>query len=327
MSNWEKWFEKLGLDPVPWRWRFVRWQRSWDQFVGGLQSRKQHVTYANKLCPECGGIVSREDKQCMRCGADVGAWKRQVAQRVTSQMLPKGNAVTAILMGICICIYLLDFLLPGGFNMVLAQVGGIHSSPLPGEDNWFRFFSAGFLHGNLMHIAFNMMAIWSLGVALEEEFGSRRFLVLYLLSLLGGTCFRYFWPEHGAVGIGASGAVMGLIGAGVTYGHLSGHYNLRDTLMSWIRNMVVFSIIMEVASRMAGGVRLDHLAHAGGFLGGAVVGWILAKERRAVVREQWPWAPVVWQLLAWGLSLASLVAVYQALAITYAIFTNVGPLP
>lgn len=324
MSKQNDWQDKLGLNSQAWQWRKQRWRRAWENFSGKVSGSRKQITYGHKICPECGSLVSREDANCPRCGHALGSWNQHVLQRMATQILPEGKAVTSVLMSLNICIFLFGFVLPSVFHGYLIYLGGMWTHAAQGHVFWYQFFSAGFIHGNLMHIAFNMMACWSLGPALEKEFGSRRFLGVYLVSLLGGTFLRWAWPGAEVPGVGASGAVMGLIGAGITYGHLAGYPTLRDLLLSWVRNMVLFSIIMEIAGRAGGGVRLDHLAHIGGFLAGAGMGALVARDRLMQAKGRWKQA---FQLWGWGglaLSLAALASITAAFQAVFALMRLAG---
>jgi membrane associated rhomboid family serine protease len=100
-------------------------------------------------------------------------------------------------------------------------LGGLFPSYVPAgvlHGEWWRLITAAFLHqepGNgfgLLHIAFNMIWVWTLGRFLESQLGWARYLVLYLLSALGGSVLTVL-VDPGQAAIGASGAVFGLAAA------------------------------------------------------------------------------------------------------------------
>jgi membrane associated rhomboid family serine protease len=78
---------------------------------------------------------------------------------------------------------------------------------------YYRAFTAMWLHANFLHIFFNMIALLIVGPAVEVLLGKARFLVLYLLAGLGGSVASYLLSQPNAAGIGASGAIMGVLGA------------------------------------------------------------------------------------------------------------------
>ena len=131
------------------------------------------------------------------------------------------------------------------------------------EGQWWRLFSGTFLHGGLMHIAFNTMALVSLGRNLERILGARRFIVLYGLSAAGGALgTALLAPVTGAgLSVGASGAIVGLFGANAViawrpHGILPAviHKQARQTAMG---NLILLAAISFVP-------RVDWAGHLGG---------------------------------------------------------------
>jgi membrane associated rhomboid family serine protease len=84
--------------------------------------------------------------------------------------------------------------------------------PFVAEGEWYRLVTSGFLHNDLIHIGFNMFALYFLGRLLEPAIGTVRFVAVYVASLLGGA-FGALLLNPNALTIGASGAVFGIFGA------------------------------------------------------------------------------------------------------------------
>jgi membrane associated rhomboid family serine protease len=84
--------------------------------------------------------------------------------------------------------------------------------PFVAEGEWYRLVTSGFLHVSLVHIGFNMFALFFLGRLLEPAIGTVRFVGVYVASLLGGA-FGALLLDPNALTIGASGAVFGIFGA------------------------------------------------------------------------------------------------------------------
>lgn len=82
---------------------------------------------------------------------------------------------------------------------------------------WWRVLTAGFIHGGPSHIAFNMYALYSFGRAAERFFGPARFSAIYLLALLGGSMTVIAFDAGDSLTVGASGAILGLLGALIAY--------------------------------------------------------------------------------------------------------------
>src|SRR5690606_35881372 len=141
----------------------------------------------------------------------------------------RGTLVTMILIGINVGVWLTN-LLAGGRQLVewfaLARLTFFVEGDPPTligveQGEWYRMITAAFLHEQVWHIGLNMLALWILGSSLEPVMGRWRFLLLYLLSALGGSAASLLVMPTvdvaagvaGQIGYGASGAVFGLFGA------------------------------------------------------------------------------------------------------------------
>jgi rhomboid protease GluP len=135
---------------------------------------------------------------------------------------------------------------------------------------WWTLLSASWLHGNLLHILFNMMWVRQLGPATAEIVGPSRTVIIYTIAGVTGfflsSAAGYLFVGlpipilHGApFTLGASASIFGLLGALVHYGHKSGSSLIRGQAMSYAITLFVFGLIMP---------GIDNYAHAGGFLGG-----------------------------------------------------------
>ncbi len=125
---------------------------------------------------------------------------------------------------------------------------------------WYRLLTAPFLHANIEHILFNMVTLAIVGSPVEAELGKARFSVLYLLSALGGSVASYLLSSANELGVGASGAIFGLMGA----------YFVLARLRGWevanIGALIVINLVIGFASST-----IDWRAHLGGMITGAVV--------------------------------------------------------
>lgn len=141
--------------------------------------------------------------------------------------------------------------------------------------DWWRMFSSGFLHGNLIHIAFNMWVLWQLGQLLEPVLGRLRYGLVYVVSLLGGS-FGVLVLDPNAFTVGASGAVFGLMGVAVAVFRSRG-INVFDTGLgaALILNLIFTFSIPGIS---IGG-------HVGGLIAGFVAGWILTDLGPRVLRN------------------------------------------
>ena len=108
---------------------------------------------------------------------------------------------------------------------------------------WWRLFTYNFLHvGGILHIGFNLVALTIIGPIVEEYYGTSRATVLFVVTgVMAGIASHLYQPL--AISGGASGAVMGLIGAGVVAGHLDGTSSgktMRNSLLRWVLFVAFF---------------------------------------------------------------------------------------
>ncbi|MCF8198811.1 MAG: rhomboid family intramembrane serine protease [Sulfuritalea sp.] len=150
---------------------------------------------------------------------------------------------------------LLDF----GGNFAVATTGG----------EWWRLVSSMFLHSGLIHVGFNMWALWEAGRVAERLFGSGRYVALYLLAGLLGSIASINWQQD-LVGVGASGAVFGVIG-----GLLAALLLRPDLLPGTITRKLQTSATLFIAYSLFNGFThtgIDNAAHVGGLVAGALIG-------------------------------------------------------
>jgi membrane associated rhomboid family serine protease len=144
---------------------------------------------------------------------------------------------------------------------------GIHNGSLIGvaHGQVWRLVTSGFLHYGLIHILFNMYALYILGSWLERSAGRTRLAVVYLVSLLGGA-FGALILSPNSLTAGASGAIYGLMGAFFAAGRTQGIS---------IRQSPLFGILLLNLFLTFGLGGLSIGGHLGGLVGGALAGWVL----------------------------------------------------
>ncbi len=174
-------------------------------------------------------------------------------------------------------IYLLIWLL-GKFTIQGASLGAIIESlfplyPVGGGFQVWQLFTYMFLHGGPMHLLFNMFALWMFGMELENDWGSKKFFLYYLLCGVGaGISNLFIGPLFGPAGptVGASGAIYGVL---IAFGMM---YPDRPIFIYFLlpiraRYFVMMYIALELYAGVMGTADgVAHFAH----LGGALVGWI-----------------------------------------------------
>jgi len=168
---------------------------------------------------------------------------------------PNPRRVTTSLIGVNSVLYALTWL---SGDAVLREFGLIGVAVAAGE--WWRLLTAPFLHVGLWHLGLNMFALWVLGGVLEPLLGRGRFLVIYLMSALGGAVASYAFSNPGSISVGASGAVFGLLG-----GLLVALRRLNRDVSG-----VVALLLINVALGFVF-PNIDWRAHLGGLVVGALV--------------------------------------------------------
>jgi membrane associated rhomboid family serine protease len=139
-----------------------------------------------------------------------------------------------------------------------------------------------FTHVSIIHIAFNMLALWALGPQLELALGRLRFLALYLLSGLAGSALVFWLAADGRPTIGASGAVFGLMAALLI---------LAIKVRGNVQNLL-FWIGINAAITVMGAAFISWQAHLGGFLGGLALMAIFVFSPKGPQRARWQLAGV-----------------------------------
>ncbi|MGI8850314.1 MAG: rhomboid family intramembrane serine protease [Acidimicrobiales bacterium] len=136
----------------------------------------------------------------------------------------------------------------------------------------YRLITAAFLHANLGHIFFNMVSLAILGAPVEATIGRARFVTLYLLAALGGSVASYLFSAPYVFGLGASGAVFGLMGAYFVLARRH-HWDTSTVLV-----LIGFNFFYGFIA-----ANIDWRAHLGGLITGALVtlGFMAAVDRRS----------------------------------------------
>jgi membrane associated rhomboid family serine protease len=137
-------------------------------------------------------------------------------------------------------------------------------APLVTSGEWWRLITAGFLHGSIIHLLFNVYILWVIGSQLESIVGNVKFLTIYFVSLLGGSLASFWFSPFGSYSIGASGAIFGLMGAMLVVGRK------RNLDISQITTLVAINVVIGFV--LSG---IDWRAHLGGLAAGAFITWVL----------------------------------------------------
>ncbi len=135
---------------------------------------------------------------------------------------------------------------------------------------WWRLVTAMFLHGGLIHIGFNMMALMQFGPALEELYGSARYLFLYVVTGAFGFLVSAWF---GNLSVGASGALLGLVGVMLAITSKRGGSYMRELKSRLITSVAILFMLGF------SGMGMDNYAHGAGLVSGFALGKLFADRQ------------------------------------------------
>jgi rhomboid protease GluP len=238
-------------------------------------------TTGSVVCVSCGSLVGVNDEQCYTCGRrNPGLWGYAPLLRHLGNDF---GFVPLVVYG-CSTLYILSLVLtlmvggnvmggglfsilsPAPFAISLLGVSGAY--PVFVQGRWWTLLTAGWLHGGALHILFNMMVFRQLAPAIADIYGGPRLVIIYTVSSASGFLLSslagYFMPPVPILGgaaftLGASAAILGLLGALVHYGGRGGSSLIKSQATSYAISILIFGVLMP---------GIDNWAHAGGFVGG-----------------------------------------------------------
>jgi rhomboid protease GluP len=272
------------------RWKVDRFKQKLGAAFGGKRENGRP-----KLCPACGTLVGASATRCHQCGANL-TFSLAAASRSLGKLMPETSPATYGILTLSCLMYAVSlmwtmrmsgFQMPSGGGLgALFDFGGINggvlerlgaSMPLPYNlvEPW-RFVTAVFLHGSILHIGFNMWVLMDVGPMIEELYGSARYLFLYVFTGICGYLVSSFFFKFS---VGGSGALLGLIGVmlAVTMGRkTAGMQMLRGQIIRWLIYIAVFGLLFP---------GIDNYAHAGGLVAGFILGKLMV-DRAPVAPEE-----------------------------------------
>ncbi len=275
--------DAVGLNGtrLRWKWNRKRGELAEAGFRAVVLARSATTRY--KMCPSCRALVPRSAWRCTECGAGLASVRAPGIGRLVSNVLPGATAATGLIFlvnGLMFLLVLMAPVLVGGrpapsgierllrldFPSLLRYGAGFGLMTFHAGE-WWRLVTPIFLHGGLLHIAFNSMVLLQLGPLVEEEYGTERFVFVYLATGIAGNLASQ-WLGQRRPTVGASGAILGLMGLLLVYGFRRGGVfgrTLRSSIGRYAIYIFIFSLLPGV----------DLLAHAGGFAGGCLLGLVV----------------------------------------------------
>ena len=221
--------------------------------------RESHIrcTRCNRpICPDC-MISAAVGFQCPDCVREGKESTQQVRNLAGAAIHGDPVLITKILIAVNVVLFIGQWVTNDRLTTRFAMQG--LAVALDGE--WWRLMTAAFLHAGIAHIAFNMLALWFIGAAVEPRLGRWRYLTVYLLSALGGSVLSYAVDSPLQTSVGASGAVFGLFGA---------LFVLMRRLRFDVGGLITI-IVINVVIGFLPGFNINWRAHLGGLLVGTIL--------------------------------------------------------
>lgn len=228
-------------------------------------SRQTYVSCSRcgrPVCPDCmhPAAVGQQCPECVKEG------QRSVRQARThfGGRITQGPVLTYLLIAVNVVMFALQHTSVQMQNELVLWPPGV------AEGQWYRLVTSAFLHYGLVHIVFNMWALWVVGPQLEQWLGRLRFGVLYGLSGLGGAVLVYLLSPLNSATAGASGAIFGLFGATfVLFRRL--RVDARGIVALIVINLVITFVVPAISSQS-----ISWQGHVGGLITGTLVAAVFA---------------------------------------------------
>ncbi len=175
--------------------------------------------------------------------------------------------VTYLIIAACVLVYIAQLATQNLLGVDVPAALGMKANDWIVRGELWRLLTPMFLHGSIIHIAFNMYALYQFGPLLERQYGHKRFLVLYFLGGFAGNVFSFALSQ--APSLGSSTAIFGLLGAQGVF-----MYQNRELYGSRARGAITQIVTIAVINLMIGlSPGIDNWGHVGGLLGGTAFAW------------------------------------------------------
>jgi len=233
-----------------------------------------------QLCPNCRKLISADEKKCPFCGT---VYPHFFMMQMIVKLFKNDGILTLLTLinvfMFCASVLLsfstvrldinpLVFLSPD--NKTLFWLGATGTYPIDNFNHWWSIVTASYLHGGLLHVVLNMIALNQIGKLIVAEFGTYRFWIIYTVSGVLG--FSISWLIGINFTIGASAAICGLIGAGLYFGKSQG----GDYANAVYRHISGWVIGLFMVGFLVPGI--NNWAHAGGLFGGILFAYLLGYD-------------------------------------------------
>ncbi len=279
--------DAAGLRGSRLRWKWNQRYRTIGESKSAVDMATRSVRGKHKMCPSCRALIQKGASTCTECGERTSGVTGPGAGRAISALFPGGVKVTSLILlvngfwFILMAIRLVQegqggfgsiLMFPGEFGESLVRFGALYSPLISGLGDSWRLIPPIFLHGGLIHFAFNSYVLLQIGPFVEEEYGRKRLWVIYFGTGVLGYVATLAWKAvtpGDAFSLGASGAIMGLMGALIAYGIRRGGpagQRIKGQILYYVGYIFLVSLLFD---------GIDHAAHVGGLISGFALGWVI----------------------------------------------------
>ncbi len=210
--------------------------------------------------------------QCPQCVASGQASVRRPRTVAGGAITLNSGAVTTVIIGLNVVAHALVMLTGGSGGPVFSE-GAMVGVQVAYREEYWRLLTSAFLHGSLLHLGFNMLALYLFGPFVEQILGRWRYIATYLTLSASASAFVYWLSSPMVATIGASGAVFGMFGLALIF-------LIRQRQN--ITGMIALLAINGLISLQSG---ISWQGHLGGFITGCLLGAVFAwapRDRRTV---------------------------------------------
>jgi membrane associated rhomboid family serine protease len=244
-----------------------------------------HCTRCGRpICPEC-MVAAPVGFHCPECVDRA----RQEFRQGPGRPLRGGVLATKVLLASIVGMFVVELVVGGTQNLLGSPSGrdlidlGAMQPFLIANGQFWRLFTAMFLHAGVLHLAFNAYALWLIGSMIETNLGRTRMVVIYFVTGFLASAASYAFSDVATIGVGASGAIFGIFGAFIAYNYRRRHLAAAAANLRWAWTLILLNLLLVFGF----GGRIDWRAHLGGLVAGLAAGaiaegWGTPAQRRVV---------------------------------------------
>lgn len=230
-----------------------------------------HCTRCERpICPDC-MIPAPVGYQCPECVEQA----RREFRRGPGRPFRGGVNVTKALLVAIVVPFVFEVALGGPGSLfggpsgqVLFDMGAMQPVAVASGQFW-RLFTAMFLHAGLFHLGFNAYALWLFGQQVEASFGRSWMVAIFFVTGFLASVTSYAFGPVGSLAVGASGAIFGIFGAFIAYNYRRRHLATAAANLRWAMTLILLNALLTLGFR-----EIDWRAHVGGLVAGFLAGYV-----------------------------------------------------